>query len=170
MNTKREVDRRAGGSVMKTSHRGFVLPLVMIMMLFLVIMCGAVLAMSQMNIKYDSTFEQWSVMEHATMSVAQIMAYKISASGDTWFSGVTPPAQARGSFDMTTYTPPMWFTYDIQASSDSAAGRNRYTLTVNGGYNVGGATETNKRTWGVKVKNIRSGDSTFEWEILSRDI
>ncbi|GHS86137.1 hypothetical protein AGMMS49957_03740 [Synergistales bacterium] len=170
MNTERRAGRYVGGSVVGASHRGFVLPLVMIMMLFLVIICGAVIAVAQMNVKYDSTFEQWSVMEHTTMSVAQIMADKISASGDIWFGKPPTAPQAIGSFDMTDmtkYTPPMWFTYDIQASSDS--GNNKYTLTVRGGYAVTGAPQTNKRAWEVQVKNIRSGDKTFEWT-LSQDI
>ncbi|GHS95613.1 hypothetical protein AGMMS50276_11930 [Synergistales bacterium] len=150
---------------LKTSRRGFVLPLVMIMMLFLVIICGAVLAMAHMNVRYDSTFEQWSIMEHATMSVADIMAKNLAANGETYSWG-SPPVEARGSFsfDITGDDPPMWFTYVV--STDTTG--KKYTLTVNGGYKASAASEAGKKTWKVVVKNIASGDKTFDWDTPSK--
>ncbi|MDR1649018.1 MAG: hypothetical protein LBR71_02050 [Synergistaceae bacterium] len=62
----------------RRSRRGMVLPTALVVMLLFALLCAAMFTLSRMSMTYDLYFERRTVLEHATVSMANAMARKLN--------------------------------------------------------------------------------------------
>jgi hypothetical protein len=119
-----------------TARRGGALILTIIVMMFFVVLCGAVIGVAQMNVNYHSFFEHRGLLKQATLTFAESLAENVKTI-------VWSDKTKRGS---GTYAGgddlPMRFTYTVSPD------RNTYALFVKGEYKT---SQANDIAWGVSV-------------------
>jgi hypothetical protein len=67
------------------ARRGGALILTIIVMLFFVTRCGAVIGVAQMNVAYYSFFEHRGLLKQATLTFAESLAEKVQENAATWW-------------------------------------------------------------------------------------
>jgi hypothetical protein len=140
---------------------GGVLSVAIVVMFVLAILCVAMISISQMNLRYDTFFERRSVLKHATVSLARILAAEVAANANEWRNG-SGDLNGSGEFLTTSIgvsdISPMRFTYRVGPSD---RGSSLLTLFVQGEYvsdSDAGAKE-NALVWDISTDIVPNGSS-----------
>ncbi|MDR3230969.1 MAG: hypothetical protein LBT65_05990 [Synergistaceae bacterium] len=131
-------------------RRGGVLPVTIIVTLIFVVLCTAMFSLAQMNIGYDTFFERRSILEQATLSLAQTLADSLVENANTWWpAGLNAEGTGELSVDSSSLSgvPGMKFSYRV-----TPHGSRSYILFVRGEYAAAASgTKQDKTVWGVSL-------------------
>ncbi|MDR1977908.1 MAG: hypothetical protein LBQ42_04165 [Synergistaceae bacterium] len=138
---------------------------ILVMTLFTAL-CVAMLSLSQMNARFNLFFERRSILEQATLSLAQELADEIVANADAWWAA-EPNKEGKGELNVNASAlpgvPQMKFTYVVTPKTATLKG-NRYVLFVRGEYAAAGK-KADDTVWGVSLDIYPDATTTspVEW-------
>jgi hypothetical protein len=154
------------------SRRGMALPIALVVMLLFAILCVAMFTLSHISMTYDLYFERRTVLEHATVSVANAMARKLndwSGPGKSLWTDPSDTAGGEGSLLVGASAlggsgPAMKFSFQV---TPKGTGKENYLLlSVRGEYAETPAGGNGNMAWLVSMDVPKSPLPADKAELL----